>query len=73
MNIENETIEIYNSAIKQTEFLNLALTKNNIKKICEINVYAIIQAIDNNNRILDSEKIILSNHYKKLISKILAL
>ena len=73
MNIENETIEIYNSAIKQTEFLNLALTKENIKKICECNVYAIIQAIDNNNRILDSEKIILSNHYKKISSKILAL
>jgi hypothetical protein len=73
MNIENETIEIYNSAIKQTEFLNLTLTKENIKKICEINVYAIIQAITNNNRILDSEKIILANHYKKISSKISAL
>jgi hypothetical protein len=73
MNIENETIEIYNSAIKQTEFLNLILTKENIKKICECNIYAIIQAIENNNRILDSEKIILANHYKKISSKILAL
>jgi len=73
MNIENETIEIYNSAIKQTEFLNLTLTKENIKKICECNVYAIIQAIENNNRILDSEKIILANYYKRLISKILSL
>lgn len=73
MNIENETIEIYNSAIKQTEFLNLTLTKENIKRICECNVYAIIQAIENNNRILDSEKIILANYYKRLISKILSL
>lgn len=73
MNIENETIEIYNSAIKQTEFLNLTLTKENIKKICECNVYSIIQAIENNNRILDSEKIILKNHYQKLSSKILSL
>ena len=37
MNIENETIEIYNSAIKHTDFLNLILTKENIKKICAIN------------------------------------
>jgi hypothetical protein len=73
MNIESEAIEIYNSAIKQTEFLKINLTKENIKNVCECNIYAIIQAFNNNSKILDKEKIILSNHYKKVIEKILAL
>jgi len=73
MNIENECIEIYNSAIKQTEFLKMNLTKENIKNICECNVKAIIQMIENNSKIIDKEKTILINHYKKVIQKILVL
>lgn len=73
MNIDTEVIEIYNSGIKQTEFLNLPLTKENIKKVCEINIYAICQAIENNARILDKEKIKLTDYYKKVITKILVL
>lgn len=73
MNIDNEVIEFYNSGIKGTEFVNLPLTKENVKKVCELNIYAINQAIENNSRILESEKTILITHYKKIISKILSL
>lgn len=73
MNIDKETIEIYNSGIKQTEFLNLPLTKESIKRVCEVNVYAICQAIENNSHLSDKFKHDLTNHYKKLISKILVL
>ena len=73
MNIDNETIEIYNSAIKQIEYLNLTLTKENIKKLCEVNIYAICQAFNNNDKILESEKQKLDTHYKKINSKILSL
>jgi len=73
MNIENETIEFYNSAIKQTEFLKLPLTKENIKNLCECNIKSIIQMIENNSKIIDKEKKILTNYYKKVIQKILTL
>jgi hypothetical protein len=73
MNIDKDTIDIYNSAIKQTDFLNLNLTKENIKNICECNIKAIITAVENNTKIIDKEKTILINHYKKVIQKILAL
>ena len=73
MNIESEIIEIYNSAIKQTELLNIPLTKENVKKICSVNIHAICQAIENNSKIDESAKNILSNHYKKIDTKISAL
>jgi hypothetical protein len=73
MNIENETIEIYNSAIKQTGLLNLPLTKESIKKVCEVNIYAICQAVNNNSLMSDKFKQDLTDHYKKIFTKILIL
>lgn len=70
MNIENELISIYNSAIKQTELLNIPLTKENVKRICTVNIHAICQAIENNSKIDEPAKVILTNHYKKIDSKI---
>ena len=39
MKIETTTIDIYNNAIKQCFYLNIDASKENIKKICENNIF----------------------------------
>lgn len=68
MKIETTTIDIYNNAIKQCFYLNIDASKENIKKICENNIYFLklqIESINNDVKIL--------NFYDKVLSKILLL
>jgi hypothetical protein len=69
MKVENIVIEVYNNAIKQAIYLNLDLNKENIKKICENNIYFLKHHLFINE--IESEKI--SNFYNKVLSKIMEL
>ena len=68
MKIETTTIDIYNNAIKQCFYLNIDASKENIKKICENNIFFLklqIESINGDVKIL--------NFYDKVLSKILLL
>ena len=69
MKLETIVIEVYNNAIKQAIYLNLDLNKENIKKICENNIYFLKHQLFINE--IESEKI--SNFYNKVLSKIMEL
>ena len=68
MKIEHTTIDIYNNAIKQCFYLNIEASKENIKKICENNIFFLKLQIENIN---NDVKIL--NFYDKVLSKILLL
>jgi hypothetical protein len=68
MKIEKTVIDIYNNAIKQCIYLNIDTSKENIKKICENNIYF----LKLQNEIINSEDKII-NFYDKVLSKILLL
>lgn len=69
MKVETIIIEVYNNAIKQAIYLNLDLNKENIKKICENNIYFLKHQLFINE--IESEKI--CNFYNKVLSKIMEL
>ena len=69
MKVETIIIEVYNNAIKQAIYLNLDLSKENIKKICENNIYFLKHQLFINE--IESEK--LNNFYNKVLSKIMEL
>jgi len=68
MKIENTIIDIYNNAIKQCFYLNIDASKENIKKICENNIFFLKLQIENFNG-----DIKLIYFYDKVLSKILLL
>lgn len=69
MKVETLVIEVYNNALKQAIYLNLDVNKNNVKKICENNIYFLKHQLFINE--IESEKI--SNLYNKVLSKIMEL
>lgn len=72
MKVENVAIEVYNNAIKQANYLNIDINKENIKKICENNIYFLkmqFKKIDNEN----NSKQVIINFYDKVLNKILLL
>ena len=68
MKIEKTVIDIYNNAIKQCIYLNIDTSKENIKKICENNIYF----LKLQNDVINSEEKII-NFYDKVLNKILLL
>jgi hypothetical protein len=69
MKKDNIAIEIYNNAIKQCFYLNIDASKENIKKICENNIFFLKMQFPYINH---EDKVIL-NFYDKVLSKILLL
>ena len=69
--MKNDTIaiEIYNNAIKQCFYLNIEASKENIKKICENNIFFLKMQFP---YIKQDDKVIL-DFYDKVLSKILLL
>lgn len=69
MKIEKTVIDIYNNAIKQCFYLNIDASKENIKKICENNIYFLKMQFEN----INNENTVIINFYDKVLSKILLL
>lgn len=69
--MKNDTIaiEIYNNAIKQCFYLNIDASKENIKKICENNIFFLKMQF----QYIDPEDKVILNFYDEVLSKILLL